>query len=73
MHLNIWAWICSFFISTLISKASLFEKAEIELELLTDIDMILIAEKGIRGGICHVIHGYATANNKYMGKYNKNK
>ena len=40
------------------------KKAEIELELLTDINMLLMAEKGIRNGICHVIHRYTAANNK---------
>ena len=33
--------------------------------------MLLMAEKGIRGGICHTIHIYATANNKYMKNYDK--
>ena len=44
---------------------------EVELELLTDIDMLLMVEKGIRGGICHAIHRHATANNRYMKEYNK--
>ena len=35
--------------------------------------MSLMIEKGIRGGTCHVIYRYATANNKYMKKYNKYK
>ena len=40
------------------------KKTEVELELLTDTDMLLIVEKGIRGGICHAIHRYAKANRK---------
>ena len=35
------------------------KKTEVKLELLTDIDMLLMVEKGIRGGICHTINTYA--------------
>ena len=35
--------------------------------------MLLMVEKGIRGGICHAIYRYAEANNKYMKNYNKDK
>ena len=35
--------------------------------------MLLIVEKGIRGGICHSIHTYAKANHKCTKSYEKNK
>ena len=35
--------------------------------------MILMAEKRIRGGICHVSDRYAKVNNKYMKEFDKNK
>ena len=56
-----------------LSWQAALKKIKIKLDLLTDIDMLLIVEKGIRGGICHSIYRYAKANNKYMKYYNKNK
>ena len=35
--------------------------------------MLLMVEKGTRGGIYHAIHQYTKANNKYMKDYDKNK
>ena len=35
--------------------------------------MLLMVEKGTRGGICHSIYRHAKANNKYMKNYDKNK
>ena len=48
------------------------KKTNIELELLTDYDMLLMVEEGIRRRICHSIHRYAKANNKFMKIYNNN-
>ena len=49
------------------------KKTKVKLELLADIDMLLMVEKGIRGGTCHAIYRYVKANDKYMKDYGKKK
>ena len=48
------------------------KNTEVKLELLTDIDMLFMVEKGIRAGICQAVHRFAKANNEYMKSYHKN-
>ena len=59
-----------YFVSTpgLVFEAFL-KYTSIELELLTDNDMILMCENGIGGGITQAIHKYLFANNKYMSNF----
>ena len=55
----------------LIWEATL-KNTKVKLDFLTDIDMLLMVEKGIRRGICHTVYQYAKANNKYMENFDKN-
>ena len=48
------------------------KKTDAKLELISDLDIMLMVEKGIRGGICPAIHKYAKANNKYVKSYDEN-
>ena len=51
---------------------AVLKKTKVKLDLLTDINMLIMVEKGITGGIYHSIYQYAKANNKYMKAYDKN-
>ena len=50
-----------------------FKKTKVKLGLITDADMLLMVEIGIRVGICRAFYRYEKANNKYMKDYDKNK
>ena len=55
-----------------LSWQACLKKTGVKLELLTDSDMLMMIEKGIRGGMCQARHRYAKANNKYIKSYNEN-
>lgn len=68
---NIWAWFSLLFCRNRISNAGVSQKRGCKLELLTDINMLLMLEKGIKSGICHAIYQYSTLNNNYIKNYRK--
>ena len=45
------------------------KKTKVKLDLLINIDMLLMVEKGIKGEICHSVYQYAKASNKYQKDY----
>lgn len=52
---------------------ALLETTKVQLELLTDIDMHLFMEKGLRGGVCMVSKRFAKANNPQCPDYDSTK
>ena len=63
--------LCKISLRTWISMESSFRKTEVKLELLIDIDMILMVQKGIRSRTCPSINRYVNDTNKYMKDYDK--
>ena len=52
----------------------MLKMSNIKIKLITDCNIHLITEKGIRGGRCEPIYNHAKANNKYVNpNFDKNK
>ena len=57
---------CHYFSSPGLYWDAMLKITEIELKLISDIDMYLFIEKGMRGGISYIAKRQSKANNKYM-------
>ena len=64
---------CHYYTAPGLSWDACLKLTKHELQLLTDYDMVMMFEKGIRGGMTHTSKRYAEANNKYMKDFDKTK
>ena len=60
---------CHYFSSPGLSWNAMLKITKIELELISDTDMHLLIEKGMRGGISYISKRFSKSNNKYMKCY----
>ena len=64
---------CHYYAAPGLSWDACLKETKQNLELLKDYDMLMMFERGIRGGITHISKRYASANNKYMKDFDKTK
>ena len=64
---------CHYFSSPELSWDAMVKMTEIELDLISDINMDLSIEKGMRVGISYIAKIHSKANNKYMKCYDSSK
>ena len=64
---------CYYFSSPRLSWDAMQKMNIVKLEKVSDIDMYLFIEKGLRGGISYIAKRYTKANNKYMKNYDPTK
>lgn len=63
----------TYLISPSLSWDALLKYTGVQLELLTDYDMHLFIEKGLRGGVSTEMRRYCKANNPYLSDYDPTK
>ena len=74
LYLNTYKLDLAYFLSLpRLAWQAFLKHSGIKLELISDIDMLLMLEEGIRGGICHSVFRNAKSNNKYMKDYDESK
>ena len=64
---------CHYFSAPGLSWDAMLKMTGAELEKISDIDMYLFVEKGLRGGISYTVKRYAKANNNCKRDYGSNK
>ena len=62
---------CHYFTSPGLSWDPMLKMTNIKLELMTDIDMFQLIEKGMSGGVSYIANRYGNAKDKYMKEYNE--
>ena len=64
---------CHYFSSPGLSWDAMLKMTKVELEKISNADMHLFIESGMRGGICYVVKRYSKANNEFCTDYDPKK